>query len=170
VNVAQAFCRYGPGTAYLYSHGLVEGDLVEFHGRNYSGTWLWVKPGNLDRRCWSAASVFDLTGDIMELSVVQTTLPKTTLAKPPTGVRATRNDNKVIISWDHADDIPEEDRRGYLLEVYVCQNDLFFWMAMQTDHNAITIQDDQTCGQPSNGLLYVAEKHGYTDPVHIPWP
>src|SRR3990170_4302702 len=27
----QAFCRYGPAKAYLYSHGLYEGDLAEIH-------------------------------------------------------------------------------------------------------------------------------------------
>jgi hypothetical protein len=32
----RAFCRYGPGQAYLYSHELKEGDPAEVHGRNYS--------------------------------------------------------------------------------------------------------------------------------------
>ena len=51
----QANCRYGPGQAYLYSHGLYAGDRAEVHGRNASGSWLWIKPANLDRRCWAAA-------------------------------------------------------------------------------------------------------------------
>lgn len=170
VNVAQAFCRYGPGTAYLYSHELNQGDHVLIDGRNYSGTWLWVQPEDLDRHCWSAASNFDLIGDPMTAPVVQPLLPKSSFVNPPTGVEARRDGNQVTIEWDAADYIPVEDRRGYLLEVYVCQNGLYFWMALQTDKTILTIQDDQDCAQPSSGLLYIAEKHGYSEPVAIPWP
>lgn len=170
VNVAQAFCRYGPGTAYLYSDELNEGDQVRIDGRNYSGTWLWVQPPDLDRHCWSAASNFDWLGDPMTAPVVQPFLPISSFVTPPTGVEADRDGNEVTIAWDAADYIPVEDRRGYLLEVYVCQNGLYLWMALQTDHTSLRLQDDQTCAQPSSGLLYIAEKHGYSQPVPIPWP
>lgn len=170
VNVAQAFCRYGPGTAYLYSAELNAGDQVLIDGRNYSGSWLWVQPPDLDRHCWSAASNFDLLGDPMTAPVVSPFLPKSSFVSPPTGVEADRDGDEITISWDAADYIPVEDRRGYLLEVYVCQNGLYFWMALQTDNTSITIQDEQTCAQPSSGLLYIAEKHGYSEPVTIPWP
>lgn len=170
VNVAQAFCRYGPGTAYLYSAELNQGEQVLIDGRNYAGTWLWVQPPDLDRHCWSAASNFDLFGDPMTAPVVSPFLPKSSFVSPPTGLTTDRDDSEVTLSWDAADYIPVEDRRGYLLEVYVCQNGLYFWMALQTDHTAITLQDEQTCAQPSSGLLYIAEKHGYSDPVQIPWP
>ncbi|GAB4578577.1 MAG: hypothetical protein Fur0022_13120 [Anaerolineales bacterium] len=170
VNVAQAFCRYGPGTAYLFSHQLNQTDHVFIDGRNYSGTWLWVQPDNLDRHCWSAASNFDLLGDPMTAPVVQPFLPRSSFVNPPTGVEASRDGNEVTIHWDAADYIPIEDRRGYLLEVYVCQNGLYLWMALQTDNTTITLQDEQTCSQPSSGLLYIAEKHGYSEPVSIPWP
>jgi hypothetical protein len=170
VNVAQAFCRYGPGTAYLFSHQLNENDHVVIDGRTFSGTWLWVQPDNLDRHCWSAASNFTLIGDPMEAPVVQHVLPKSIFVNPPTGVEASRDGNEVTIDWDPADYIPVEDRRGYLLELYVCQNGLYFWMALQTDNTSIIIQDAQNCNQPSSGLLFIAEKHGYSDPVVIPWP
>lgn len=170
VKVVQAFCRYGPGTAYLHSHGLLQNDLVLIDGRNFNGTWLWVKPDNLDRHCWSAASNFDFIGDPNEAPVVQHVLPKSTFVQPPTGVEAARNGNQVVIDWDPADYIPVEDRRGYLLELYVCQNGVYFWFAMQTDNTRVVIQDDQNCSQQSMGLLYIAEKHGYSDPVTIPWP
>jgi hypothetical protein len=170
VNVAQAFCRYGPGTAYLFSHQLNQGDHVLIDGRNFVGTWLWVQPDNLDRHCWSAASNFDLIGDPMESHIVQHTLPKSTFVNPPTGVEAGREGNIVSIDWDPANYIPVEDRRGYLLELYVCQNGLYFWMAQQTERQKFTVQDDLNCGQPSSGLLYIAEKHGYSEPVTIPWP
>ena len=35
---------------------------------------------------------------------------------------------------------------------------------------ALTVQDEAGCQQPSHGLLYAVEKHGYTAPVEIPWP
>jgi len=170
VNVAQAFCRYGPGTAYLFSHQLNQDDHVFVDGRNFAGTWLWVKPDTLDRHCWSAASNFTLIGDPMEAPVVQHILPKSSFVTPPTGVEASRDGNEVTIDWNAANYIPVEDRRGYLLEVYVCQNGLYFWMAVQTDKTSITFQDDQNCNQASSGLLFIAEKHGYSDPVTIPWP
>jgi hypothetical protein len=97
-------------------------------------------------------------------------LPITTFASPPTGVQATRNGDEVTISWDPADYIPVGDRRGYLLEVYVCQYQVFQWQAIQTDHSSITIPDGQDCGQASSGMVRVAEKHGYTQAVQIPWP
>ncbi len=74
VNVGQAFCRYGPGTAYLYSHGLYEGDHVTIDGRNYNGTWLWVQPHNLARHCWSAASRFRMMQAAHNLPAVCCTL------------------------------------------------------------------------------------------------
>lgn len=169
VNVGQANCRYGPGKAYLYSHGLYEGDHVLVHGRNSGATWLWVKPDNLDRHCWAAASVFDIDGDVMRVTVPLVPLPMSSFVHPPTGIEVRRTDNQLNIRWDAANYIPEGDRRGYLLEVNVCQNGSFFWMALQTDDNAITIQDDADCTQTSNGLLYIAEKHGYSKPVSIPW-
>lgn len=170
LRVGQANCRYGPGTAYLYSHGLYQGDHAEVHGRNDSGTWLWIKPDNLPRRCWAAASSFDISGDVMRVLPNQPNLPMTTFAHPPTNVQTVRNGNQVTVSWDAATYIPVGDQRGYLLEIFICQNQLYFWQAIQTNNNSITIQDDQGCSQASNGQVRVAEKHGYTEPVRIPWP
>jgi hypothetical protein len=33
-----------------------------------------------------------------------------------------------------------------------------------------TFTDETSCPDASNALLYTVEKHGYTDPVPIPWP
>jgi len=33
-----------------------------------------------------------------------------------------------------------------------------------------TFTDEAGCAEASSGLLYTVEKHGYTDPVPIPWP
>ncbi len=170
VIVAQGFCRYGPGKAYLYSHELNQGDPILVHGRNAFGTWLWVQPHDLDRHCWAAASLFEITGDIMEANVVETELPKSTFVRLPEGVVASRDGNEVTVSWSHAYYIPKEDRRGYLLELYLCQNGAYFWTAYHTEKNDLTVTDEPGCQLPSRGLLYIAEKHGYSDPVEIPWP
>lgn len=170
VNVANGFCRYGPSTAYLHSHGLAAGDHVIIGGRNIYGGWLLVKPDNLDRYCWAAQSLFDITGDISTVIVQDVRLPITTFANPPTGVQASRDGNQVTVSWASASYIPPEDVRGYLLEVFLCQVGNYFWQAIQTDNTQITLQDDNDCSQASMGQLRIAEKHGYTDPVQIPWP
>ena len=165
----QANCRYGPGTAYLYSHGLYTGDKAEIRGRTISGTWVLIKPENLNRLCWAAASVMEITGDIFLLRVAVPNLPKTTFAGPPANVRATRDGDKVTVAWDLVK-LSEDKNRGYLLEANVCQNGFLVWLAVQTYETSYTFNDAGNCSLPSNGLLYTAEKHGYSDPVQIPWP
>lgn len=169
VSENQAFCRYGPGTAYLYSHGLYAGEHAVVHGRNYSGTWLWIQPDNLDRHCWAAASVFTIEGDVSSVPVVQTELPKSTLYGPPEDVEATRSGNQVTVSWE-AVWMTEDDDRGYLIEATICQNGVLIPIALQTDSTSYTFTDDQNCSGESRGRLYTVEKHGYTTPVEIPWP
>jgi len=169
VTEARAFCRYGPGKAYLYSHELKVGDQVEVHGRNASRTWLWVKPYNLERRCWAAASVLQANGDISTVNVVTTRLPKSTLYGPPESVDAWRDGDDVTVEWEEVW-MTEDDFRGYLIEATVCQNGNLIFVAVQTNENSITITDESSCSGSSEGKLYTVEKHGYTDPVDIPWP
>lgn len=168
----QANCRYGPGTAYLYSHGLYEGDQAEVHGRNYPSTWLWIQPENLDRHCWVAASVVELvSGDIQAVVVANNTrLPFTTFIGPPDQVRAERNGNEVVVRWSEVNVKPPEDSRGYLIEATLCQSGILTWVAVHTEGTSYTFIDEQGCSGPSGGKLYAVEKHGYTDPVVIPWP
>jgi hypothetical protein len=168
VVLMQAFCRYGPGKAYLYSHGLYENDPVTIDGRSPSGRWLWVKPDNLERHCWAAASVMAVTGEIMSLPVVTTQLPHSTLYGPPEEVEATRDGDQVTVRWSRVW-MTEDDDRGYLIEATICQDGYLVSVAVQTDDTSYTFNDETSCGG-SGGLLYTVEKHGYTDPVEIPWP
>jgi len=165
----QAFCRYGPGKAYLYSHGLYPGDKVEIHGRSTSSAWLWVKPDNLDRHCWTAASVLDVTGEVSSLPVAQTRLPHSTLYGPPEDVHAVRDGNQVVVTWNRVW-MTDDDRRGYLIEATVCQNGYLVWVAVHTEEPSYEFVDEQTCSGVSSAMLYAVEKHGYTDPVEIAWP
>jgi hypothetical protein len=171
VNVGSAFCRYGPGKAYLPLYDLFQGDKVKIDGRDFINSSLWVQPENQDGHCWAIKSVFDIVGDISTLPIVQPNLPKTPYAMPPTGVRATRDSDNVTISWDTADYIPAVNRRGYLLELFVCQNGFFVWLALNPEENSITVQDEEGCDPQSNGQVYVVNVLGYSDPTQIlPWP
>jgi hypothetical protein len=89
--------------------------------------------------------------------------------KKPKNVQAVRNGNKVTVTWDPIK-VKEEDARGYLLEVTLCANGNLYDDAVHTDGTQYTFIDDTNCSGTSKGKLYGAEKHGYTDPVTIPWP
>ncbi len=165
----RAFCRYGPGKAYLYSHELKAGDHAEVHGRNNAATWLWLKPDNLERHCWAAASVLQVDGDVRTVPVVRSRLPRSTLYGPPQQVQAYREGDQVIITWERVW-MTADDDRGYLIEATVCQGGILVFLAVQTFDNSYILHDESNCGGSSSGLLYTVEKHGYTDPVEIPWP
>lgn len=165
----QANCRYGPGTAYLYAHGLYEGDHALVHGRTYNGTWLWVQPDDLTWHCWVSASVVEVEGDINTVVVVQRQLPKSTLYGPPKSVKAVRNGDEVTVTWN-AVWMTEDDDRGYLIEADVCQNGHLIDVAVATNGTSYTFLDEENCDRRSSGALFTVEKHGYTDPVTIPWP
>ena len=165
----QANCRYGPGKAYLYAWGMYSGDTGTVWGRNDSGTWLWIQPDQVKYQCWIAASVVEIHGDIFTLRVAPVRLPQSTLYGPPTGVSAVRDGDSVTVSWQPVN-MTEDDNRGYMIEANVCQNGSLVWMAVSTLESSYTFTDETTCSEASNGLLYTVEKHGYTDPVPIPWP
>jgi hypothetical protein len=165
----QANCRYGPGQAYLYSHGLYAGDRAAVDGRSGSGGWLWVQPENLDRHCWVAASVVTPVENVMELPAVTSRLPHSTLYGPPEAVEAVRQGDRVIVAWEPVK-MTEDDDRGYLIEASVCDNGRRIWTAVHTDGNTYEFTDSPGCSGESGGKLYTVEKHGYTDPVEIPWP
>jgi len=165
----RAFCRYGPGKAYLFSHELKKGDLTEVHGRNASQTWLWLKPYNLDRHCWAAASVLEVNGDIASVNIVTSRLPQSTLYGPPEWVSADRDGDEVTVEWESVW-MTVDDFRGYLIEATVCQNGNLIFAPVQTDDTSFTFTDEAGCSGSSGGLLYTVEKHGYTAPVEIPWP
>lgn len=165
----QANCRYGPGTAYLYAAGLYDGDRAEIRGRNYSGTWLLLRPETIDYFCWAAASVGEVHGDLNRVLVAQPLLPHTTFVGPPTGVQAVREGSLVMVTWNPVNVQPPEDSRGYLIEATLCQNGVPVGVAVHTEASHYTFDDDPGCGA-SGGRLYAVEKHGYTDPVPIPWP
>lgn len=105
----------------------------------------------------------------MSVPFVVSILPHTTFAGPPPNLQATRNGSEVTVTWDKVE-LSDDKRRGYLIEAMVCQNGAYFPMNVHTDDTTYTFTDEAGCKTPSGGKLYTAEKHGYSDPVDIPWP
>lgn len=165
----QAHCRYGPSTGYLHAADLYTGDTGTVRGRNLSGTWLYIKFDKLKYFCWAAASVVDVVGDIFLVYPAERKLPQSELYGPPEDVQGTREGNEVTISWKRVN-MTEDDDRGYMIEATICQKGNNIFVVVATNDTFYTFTDEAGCRQASKGLLYTVEKHGYTDPVEIPWP
>ena len=164
-----AHCRFGPGLAYLHATDLWVGDTGEVHNRNHDGSWLYIWVDKWGKRCWVSSWVVDVEGNVFSVVEWMSPLPYTTFSGPPKNVQATRDGNQVTISWS-ALNVPDEDKRGFLIEATLCADGVLYDGAYHTEKNQMTLTDDQNCSGQSGGLLYGAEKHGYTKPVQINWP
>jgi hypothetical protein len=170
----QAHCRYGPSTAYLHAADLYPGDVGTVRGRYIYSKWLYVKFDKLNYFCWVAPSVVDVVGDVTEIAYKELNLQSigSNMYGPPRSVTATRNGDWVTISWEQVK-MTKDDDRGYLLELFVCQNGNYLWWTDSYPDQFTTsyeVKDEVGCALPSSGKLYTVEKHGFSDPVNIPWP
>jgi len=173
VNVANLACKFGPAKAYLWARDLHQGDTGFVWGRAPVGDWLYVKMDKLDIPCWVHPLYVNMEGDVKTVKVQSVWLPITNaLYGPPQNVEAVRNGDQVTVTWDEVY-MTEDDDRGYFLDVWVCQDGNFVWMPTGLPNQyqtSATFTDQPGCSQPSGGKIYTVEKHGYTDPVDIPWP
>jgi hypothetical protein len=170
----QAHCRYGPSVAYLHAADLYPGDAGSVRGRYIYSKWLHVKFDKLNYFCWVAPSVVDVAGDISKVAYKELNLQSigSNQYGPPHGITAVRDGNKVTISWTRVEMSKDKDR-GYLLELFVCQDTyLLWWTDSYPDQytTSYTVRDEAGCAQPSSGKLYTVEKHGFSEPATIPWP
>ena len=170
----QAHCRYGPSVAYLHAADLYAGDQGTVRGRFIYSNWLYVKFDKLNYFCWVAPSVVDVVGDVSMVAYKELNLQSigSNMYGPPKGVSAVRSGNEVIISWEQVN-MTEDDDRGYLLELFVCQDTFYKWWTDSYPDQYSTsyeVRDEAGCAQPSSGKLYTVEKHGFSEPVNIPWP
>ena len=170
----QAHCRYGPSVAYLHAADLYPGDTGAVRGRFIYSNWLYIKFDKLDYFCWVAPSVVDVVGDISTVAYKELNLQSigSNQYGPPGGVTAVRDGNNVTISW-HQMKMTKDKDRGYLLELFVCQDTIFkWWTDSYPDQytTSYTVKDEAGCAQPSSGKLYTVEKHGFSEPAIIPWP
>jgi hypothetical protein len=170
----QAHCRYGPSAAYLHAADLYAGDKGSVRGRFIYSKWLYVKFDKLDYFCWVAPSVVDVVGDVSTVTYKELNLQSigSNQYGPPKNVTAVRNGNQVVISWDRVEMTKDKDR-GYLLELFVCQNGAYLWWTDSYPDQystAYEVKDEAGCPEPSSGKLYTVEKHGFSEPADIPWP
>ena len=170
----QAHCRYGPSVAYLHAADLYAGEVGSVRGRYIYSNWLYVKFDKLDYFCWVAPSVVDVVGDVSTVAYKELNLQSigSNQYGPPSGVAAVRDGNQVTISWNQVKMTKDKDR-GYLLELFVCQDTIYKWWTdsyPDQESTTYTVKDEAGCAQPSSGKLYTVEKHGFSEPAIIPWP
>lgn len=169
----QAHCRYGPAQAYLHAADLYAGDTGSVRGRYVNSNWLWIKFDKLTYFCWVAHSVVDVQGDIKTVRYTEPLLPgPSVLYGPPQRVTAARQGDQVTVTWNMAD-MTLDDDRGYMLDVWVCQNGELLWRPVSSSdkyQTSYTFTDQAGCAWASGGKLAAVEKHGYTTWVTIPWP
>ncbi|PKN94777.1 MAG: hypothetical protein CVU44_02925 [Chloroflexi bacterium HGW-Chloroflexi-6] len=170
----QAHCRYGPSTAFLHAADLYAGDVGTVRGRFQYSKWLYIKFDKLGYFCWVAPSVVDVVGDVNTILMTEVRLPgPSVLYKPPQNVYAERvGDKKVKISWDQVK-MTQDDDRGYMLELFVCQNGAYIWYTASIPDQYTTsyvVEDGPGCAVASSGAVYAVEKHGYTTSTKINWP
>ncbi len=173
VVLENAFCRYGPDRAYLEHFDAFKGDKGFIGGRALNSAWVYVKLDRWHDYCWVHPASLEITGDYSKLLVQQVRLPMTNeLYAAPTNVLAVRDGDEVTVTWDEVW-MTLDDDRGYFLDVFVCQGGNLVWMPTHMAdqyQTSITFVDEPGCAYPSGGKLYTVEKHGYPDPVVIPWP
>ena len=170
----QAHCRYGPSVAYLHAADLYPGDTGTVRGRYPYSNWLYIKFDKLNYFCWTAPSVVDVTGDVSTVDYKELNLQSigSNQYGAPSGVTATRSGDEVTITWNQVPMSKDKDR-GYLLELFVCQDTIYkWWTDSYPDQysTSYTVRDEAGCAQPSSGKLYTVEKHGFSEPAIIPWP
>lgn len=170
----QAHCRYGPSVAFLHAANLYAGDVGSVRGQAFYSKWLYVKFDKINYFCWVAPSVVDVVGDVSTLKKVEPNLLTigSNMYGPPQNVQATRNGDEVTITWDQVK-MTADDDRGYFIEAFVCQDTFYIWWTddlPEQDMTSYTVKDEEGCATPSYGKLYTVEKHGYSQPVDIPWP
>jgi hypothetical protein len=170
----QAHCRYGPSAAFLHAADLYAGDIGEVRSQAFYSKWLYIKFDKLNYFCWVAPSVVDVVGDVSTLKKVEPNLQSigSNIYGPPQNVQAYRDGDKVTITWDQVK-MTADDDRGYFIEAFVCQDTFYIWWTddlPEQDMTSYTVKDEEGCAAPSYGKLYTVEKHGYSQPVDIPWP
>lgn len=170
----QAHCRYGPSVAYLHAADLYPGDTGSLRGRYIYSNWLYIKLDKLNYLCWVAPSIVDVSGDVSTVAYKDLNLQSigSNQYGPPGGVTAVRDGSQVTISWNQVHMTKDKDR-GYLLELFVCQDTIYKWWTdsyPDQESTSYTVKDEAGCAQPSSGKLYTVEKHGFSEPAIIPWP
>ena len=168
-------CRYGPGAEYLYLYALRKTANIKLIGRTDANNWVWVDGKN---KCWVNTKFLQIEGDPMSLPIVYpgiAKLPVSPYYPGPRWAKATRQGNKVEVTWEAVPISPgkyeDENMHQYIIEVWRCEGGQIVFETLGTNFPFITVENDEAgCASPSHGNVFVQEKHGYGGSVEIPWP
>jgi hypothetical protein len=120
-------CRYGPGALYLYLFAFKKGANIQITGRADGNDWVLVENGQQD--CWIHTKFVDIQGDPQTLKSIypdEYKLPVSAYYGPSTVLSATRDGDKVTVTWIEILVSPgkyeNENMFPYLVEVWRCEN------------------------------------------------
>ena len=168
-------CRYGPGPEYLYLDGLREGLKLKLVGQTGGNNWVWVQ--GTKNNCWVNIKFLKIDGDFKTLPIVYpdpAKLPHSPYYPPTTVLSATRDGNKVTVTWlgipVSPGDYEDENMFIYIIEVWRCESGQLIFDPLASNRETVSFMDEPGCAQSSHGRVFVQDKHGYTSPAEIPWP
>ncbi|MBE0669634.1 MAG: TIR domain-containing protein [Anaerolineales bacterium] len=172
-------CNYGPGDLYLNDETLRQGLSLQVYGRDINSGWGYVLADGYAAPCWVNLKSITLDGKIENLEPLYpgiVTLPPSDFWPPPQNVytaRSKSNPDKLSIYWD-AFILKDGDLEGsgaprYLLELWLCKGGQLTFTPIFAWDNNLVVDDEAGCIEPSSGVIYISEKHGYPGPVTIPW-
>jgi uncharacterized protein YraI len=175
VTADKLVCRYGPGANYLYLFAFIRGANIKLIGRADGNKWVLVE--NVPQRCWINSEFVQIQGDPHTLKSTYPDgykIPVSPYYGPTTVTGATREADKVIVSWSEVIVSPgkyeDENMFPYIVEVWRCEAGEIIFDTLGSRVPFIAFVDQAGCDTLSHGRVYVQEKHGYAGPAEIPWP
>lgn len=172
-------CNHGPGEFFLYRYGFIEGLKLIVYGKDINSGWGYVEADGYEGKCWVNLNQITLDGDASNLKVLypgEVGLPLSFLWPVPQNVYTARtaDGTKVAIYWDEYilpdGEIESPNSARYLLELWTCKDGILSFESKFVWDDDILVTDESGCDEPSRGVIYLVEKHGYAGPVEIPWP
>lgn len=172
-------CNYGPGDLYLNDEALRQGIKLQVLGRDINSAWGYVQADGYASPCWVNLAYIALDGEIENLEAVypgKVAIPPSGYWPPPKNVytaRSKSDSNKLSIYWDEfilePGDMESANASRYLLELWLRKDGKLTFTPVFAWNNNVVVEDEAGCSEPSSGVVYISEKHGYPGPVTIPW-
>ena len=172
-------CVHGPGEYFLYRYGMIEGIKLIVYGKDINSGWAYIAADGYEGKCWVNLNQITLDGDAENLKVLypgEVGLPLSFLWPVPQNVYTARTADglKVAIYWDEYilpdGEIESPNSPRYLLELWTCKDGKLSFESKFVWDDDILVTDEAGCSEPSRGVIYLVEKHGYAGPVEIAWP
>lgn len=178
VAMERTTCRYGPGIYYLDNETLKKGIELQVLGSDVNSTWAYVQAEGYPEPCWVDLKNIRLQGDVVLLEPVypgKVKLPPSSIWPEPQNVYTVRtaDGSKVAIYWDEFilpdGELESPNSPRFLLELWLCKEGKLTFTPTFVWTNNLLVEDEAGCSEPSGGVIYLVEKHGYAGPVEIKW-